>query len=545
MSLVPTVSRRSLLAVAAALSFGATALDAVAQAKPAPVAVGTPVAGGTLSVALNPEPPFLLNAINTTLQMGMVTSKVMEGLLSYDLNMNPQPLLAESWSKAADGLSYTFKLRKGVKWHDGKPFTSADVAFSLMNVWKPLHPRGRSTFSKVTSVETPDAHTVVFKLSGVTPQLLSALSSYESQVVPKHLFEGKDVASNPLVNAPVGTGPFMFKEWKKGSFILLEKNPHYWQAGKPYLDKIVYRIITDASSRAAALESGEVQLAGLSPVPLNDVARLAEVPTLGVETKGYEYMSPVYLIEFNMRKGPLADPKVRQAFGHAIDRAAMTRTVWFGFGAPATSPVPTTIKAFYAPPKDVQYAYDVKKAEALLDEAGYKRGADGKRFKITHDFIPLGSDYQRTAEFLKQQLARVGIEVEIRSQDLPTYYRRVYTDYDFDTTSGYYGAFPDPVQGLQRIYWSKAVGKGVVFTNNTGYSSPKMDAILEAAQSENDVKKRFNMFAEFQKQAMTDLPVLPLMEMRFFTVANRKLHNHTVTADGLIGGNFADAWLAK
>ncbi len=545
MSLVPTVSRRSLLAVAAALSFGATALDAVAQAKPAPVAVGTPVAGGTLSVALNPEPPFLLNAINTTLQMGMVTSKVMEGLLSYDLNMNPQPLLAESWSKAADGLSYTFKLRKGVKWHDGKPFTSADVAFSLMNVWKPLHPRGRSTFSKVTSVETPDAHTVVFKLSGVTPQLLSALSSYESQVVPKHLFEGKDVASNPLANAPVGTGPFMFKEWKKGSFILLEKNPHYWQAGKPYLDKIVYRIITDASSRAAALESGEVQLAGLSPVPLNDVARLAEVPTLGVETKGYAYMSPVYLIEFNMRKGPLADPKVRQAFGHAIDRAAMTRTVWFGFGAPATSPVPTTIKAFYAPPKDVQYAYDVKKAEALLDEAGYKRGADGKRFKITHDFIPLGSDYQRTAEFLKQQLARVGIEVEIRSQDLPTYYRRVYTDYDFDTTSGYYGAFPDPVQGLQRIYWSKAVGKGVVFTNNTGYSSPKMDAILEAAQSENDVKKRFNMFAEFQKQAMTDLPVLPLMEMRFFTVANRKLHNHTVTADGLIGGNFADAWLAK
>ena len=305
-------SRRFLLCAGALLSAWMFTAGAHAQSAAKPAAP-TPTKGGTLAVALNPEPPFLLGAINPTLQMGVVTSKVMEGLLSYDLNLNPQPLLAESWSKSADGLSYTFKLRKGVKWHDGKPFTSADVAFSLMNVWKPLHPRGRSTFSKVTSVETPDAHTVVFKLSGVTPQLLSALSSYESQVVPKHLFNGKEVATNPLVNAPVGTGPFVFKEWKKGNYILLERNPDYWQAGKPYLDKIVYRIITDASSRAAALESGEVQLAGLSPVPLNDVARLAEVPTLGVETKGYEYMSPVYMIEFNLRKGPLADARVRQA----------------------------------------------------------------------------------------------------------------------------------------------------------------------------------------------------------------------------------------
>lgn len=539
------VSRRALVASAAAIAACLFAGAAVAQSQPVANAAATPVTGGALAFAINPEPPFLLGAINSTLQMGMVTSKVMEGLLSYDLNMNPQPLLAESWSKSADGLSYTFKLRQGVKWHDGRPFTSADVAYSLMSLWKPIHPRGRSTFSKVTSVETPDSHTVVLRLSGVTPQLLSALSSYESPVVPKHVFDGKDVASNPAVNAPVGTGPFMFKEWKKGNYILLEKNPNYWQAGKPYLDKIVFRVINDASSRAAALESGEVQLAGLSPVPLNDVARLAKLPHLAVETRGYEYMSPVYMIEFNMRKGPLADPKVRQAFAHAIDRTALTRIVWFGFGVPAISPVPSTIKAFHAPPADVQYQYDLKKAELLLDEAGFKRGADGKRFKISHDFLPLGTDYQRTAEFLKQQLARVGIEVEIRSQDLPTYYRRIFTDYDFDTTSGYYGAFPDPVQGLQRLYWSKAAAKGVVFTNATGYNSGKMDAILEGAQSENDLKKRFGMFADMQKLAMTDLPVLPLMEMRFFTMASRKLQNHTVTADGLIGGNFADAWLAK
>lgn len=540
--MIKTATRRNLLAAIAAFSLGLHSVGALAQVT---ASAATPVRGGALSMALSPEPPFLLSAINSTLQMGMVTSKVMEGLMSYDLNLNPQPLLAESWSKSNDGLSYTFKLRKGVKWHDGKPFTSADVAYSLMNVWKPLHPRGRSTFSKVTSVDTPDEHTAVIRLSGVTPQLLTALSSYESPVVPKHVFEGKDVATNPAINAPIGTGPFTFKEWKKGNYILLERNPGYWQDGKPYLDKVVFRIITDASSRATALESGEIQLAGLSPVPLNDATRLGGLPHLMIETKGYEYMSPVYMIEFNIRKGPLADVRVRQAFAHAIDRAALTRTVWFGFGTPATSPVPASIKAFHSPPADAQYRYDLKKAEALLDEAGYKRGPDGKRFKITHDFSPLGSDYQRTGEFIKQQLARVGVDVDIRSQDLPSYFRRVFTDYDFDTTSGYYGAFPDPVQGLQRLYWSKAAAKGVVYTNATGYNSPKMDAILEGAQSENDTKKRFEMFAEMQRLAMTDLPVLPLMDMKFFSVASRKLNNHTTTADGLIGGGFADTWLAK
>lgn len=528
------LSRRALMIAALALAAG-----------PSPVLAQTPVDGGTLTFALSPEPPFVLTSINTTLQMGMVGSKMMESLLKLDTELKPQPLLAQSWEISPDGKSYSFKLRPGVKWHDGKDFTSADVKFTVMEVLKKLHPRGRSAFAKVIDVETPDPLTAIIKLSEPAPPMLTALaSSYESPMTPKHIFEGTDIAANPAVSKPIGTGPFMFKEWQKGSFILLEKNPNYWDAGKPHLDRIVFRIINDASARAAGLESGELQIGGLSPIPLTDMVRIEKNPALSIETRGYAYMSPFMLMEVNTRKPPLNDVRVRQAMAFAIDRDRMTKLVWMNYGKPAVSPIPSPVVTFHS--ADVpKYGYDVEKAKKLLDEAGYKAAPDGKRFKITHDFIPLGSDYQRTGEFIKQQLGRVGIDVEIRSQDLPSFFRRVYTDYDFDTTSLYYGAFADPTQGVQRLFWSKSIQKGVVYTNPGDYRSEAMDKALEGAQSENDPVKRKALYLEMQRIAMTDLPIIPLMETRFITIASAKLKNHTLTADGIIGGNFADAWLEK
>ena len=500
---------------------------------------------GTLKFVLSPEPPFLLTAINTALQMGMVTSKVMEGLLYLDNELKPQPLLAQAWDISPDGLTYTFKLRPNVKWHDGQPFTSADVSYTILEVLKKVHPRGRSAFAKVTAVETPDPLTAVIKLSQPAPPMLTALaSSYESPMVPKHLFAGTDPSANPYISKPVGTGPFVFKEWKKGDYILLEKNADYWQPGKPSLQRIVFRIISDASARAASFETGEGHIGGLSPVPLTDMPRIAKNPALSIETRGYAYMSPYMLMEVNLRKPPLNDVRVRQAIAHAIDRARMTQVVWLGYGQPAVSPIPSQVTTFHSTdlPK---YEFNIDKAKKLLDDAGLKPGANGMRFKITHDFIPFGSEYQRTGEFIKQQLNRVGIDVELRSQDLPSFLRRAYTEYDFDTTSLYYGAFADPTQGVQRLYWSKAIQKGVVFTNNTGYNSPEMDRLLEGAQGENDPVKRKALYLDMQRLAMTDLPVIPLMETRFLTISSSKLKNHTVSADGIIGGNFADAYFEK
>jgi peptide/nickel transport system substrate-binding protein len=500
---------------------------------------------GTLKFVLSPEPPFLLTAINTALQMGMVTSKVMEGLLYLDNELKPQPLLAQAWDISPDGLTYTFKLRPNVKWHDGQPFTSADVSYTILEVLKKVHPRGRSAFAKVTAVETPDPLTAVIKLSQPAPPMLTALaSSYESPMVPKHLFAGTDPSANPYISKPVGTGPFVFKEWKKGDYILLEKNADYWQPGKPSLQRIVFRIISDASARAASFETGEGHIGGLSPIPLTDMPRIAKNPALSIETRGYAYMSPYMLMEVNLRKPPLNDVRVRQAIAHAIDRARMTQVVWLGYGQPAVSPIPSQVTTFHSTdlPK---YEFNIDKAKKLLDDAGLKPGANGMRFKITHDFIPFGSEYQRTGEFIKQQLNRVGIDVELRSQDLPSFLRRAYTEYDFDTTSLYYGAFADPTQGVQRLYWSKAIQKGVVFTNNTGYNSPEMDRLLEGAQGENDPVKRKALYLDMQRLAMTDLPVIPLMETRFLTISSSKLKNHTVSADGIIGGNFADAYFEK
>ena len=533
--------RHSLRNLAVAVLFSASALGATpALAQTAPAAQGD-----VLTFALSPEPPFLLTAINTTLQMGMVTSKVMESLLYLDTALTYQPQLAQSWNVSADGRTYTFKLRPNVKWHDGKPFTSADVRFTVMEVLKKLHPRGRSSFAKVVSVETPDPLTAVFKLSQPAPSMLTALASgYESPIVPRHLFEGTDIAANPYISKPIGTGPFVFKEWQKGSHIVLERNPNYWRPGKPALQRIVFRIINDASARAAGLESGELQIGGLSPIPLTDLSRLANSPTLSIEKRGYAYMSPFMLMEVNLRKPPLNDVRVRQAIAHAIDRQRLTQIVWMGYGEPAVSPIPSSVTTFHS--KDIpKYEFDVEKSKKLLDDAGLKLGANGFRFKIMHDFIPLGSDYQRTGEFIKQSLGRVGIDVELRSQDLPTYLRRIYTDYDFDTTSLYYGAFADPTQGLQRLFWSKSIQKGVVFTNPTDYRSPEMDRIIESAQSEADPVKRKALYLQMQRLAMTDLPIIPLMETRFTTVASRKLKNHTVGSDGVIGGNFADAYFEK
>jgi peptide/nickel transport system substrate-binding protein len=506
------------------------------------VAAQEPVRGGTLTMVVQPEPPILVSAFNSAAPIGVVSTKVLEGLVSYDLEMNLQPSLATSWSLSKDGKTLTFKLRRGVKWHDGKDFTSADVQFSLLKVWKELHPRGRSTYAKVTAVNTPDRHTVVIRMSEPSPAMMSALSSYESQVLPRHIYEGSDIQTNPKNNAPIGTGPFVFREWQKGNYIILERNPNYWDKGKPYLDKLVLRVIPDASARAAAFETGEVQLAGFSPVPLNDVERLTSKGALEAETRGYEYFAPIFLMEFNLKNAYLKDKKVRQAIAHAINRDLLVRNVWFGFGKPATGPVPSVLKRFYTD-QVPQYPYDPAKAERLLDEAGFpKKGR--WRFKITHDFLPYGSDYQRTAEFVKQMLARVGIEVEIRSQDVATFLRRVYTDYDFDMTSNFFYALPDPTLGVQRIYWSKNIKQGVPFSNASGYRSVEMDQLIQSIQVEHDEGKRRALIHRLQVIAQEDLPVLDVFEIRFFTLANRKVVNHTTTADGMYG-NFSDVWIKQ
>ena len=504
------------------------------------VAASQPRAGGTLTIVQGAEPATLVSGVNTSTFIGTVSTKIHEGLLDYDFDLKPRAALAESWTVAPDGKTYTFKLRRGVTWHDGKPFTSADVKFSLEEVWKKLHPRGRVTFAKVTAIDTPDANTVVLRLSEATPMLLAALSSYESQVFPKHVYEGKDFATNPATNTPIGTGPFVFKEWKKGDYIRLEKNPSYWDKGKPYLDAIVIRIIPDAAARAAALEKGEVQLGVFNPVPLADVKRLTALPTVKAETRGYEYFAPMYMMEVNLRAEHLKDPRVRHAIMHALDRKFIADNIWFGFARPATGPIVSS-SPFYTTQGVPQYPYDVAKANAILDEAGLKRGAGNVRFKTSLTFPPVQPEIPRTAEYIKQALGRVGIEVELKNIDIATFIRQVY-NWEFDLTQNYLYLLPDPTLGVQRLYISGNIKKGTPFANAAGYENKDVDAAFGAAQTEHDQGKRKELFARAQRLIAEDLPTFNLLELSFVTLYNSKLMNHTMGADGPYG-SFRDTYL--
>jgi len=524
---------------AAVLAAG-VALTATLPAPPAQAQAQEPRRGGTLTAIIQPEPVILTAAINTAAPTGVVSGNIFDGLLDYDANLNPVPALATGWETSADGLTLTLKLRPGVTWHDGKPFTSADVKWTLEEVWKKIHPRNQATFGKVTSVDTPDATTVVLHLSQPSVAILSSLNSNGAQVLPKHLYEGTDILNNPYNNKPVGTGPFVFKEWNRGNYIVLERNPNYWDTGKPYLDKVIFKVIPDAAARAAALEKGEVQYGVLSPVPLKDAERLAKLPGLKVTTAGYEWLSPWLFADFNVDRPHLKDVKVRQALAHAIDRNTISKVVWYGFAQPAISPVPSSLTAFHDA-GGIAYPFDPKKAEALLDEAGYKRGPDGTRFTLDIDYIPYGDDYKRTAEYLKQALKRVGVEANVRSQDTSAFTKRVYGDRDFDISIVWFAAFSDPQVGVNRAYWSGSIGKNIPWTNGSGYRNADVDALIAATQGEADVKKRIQLFKDLQKIVLTDLPTLPLVELKFFTVEAANLR-HPAPRGDQVYGSFRDFW---
>lgn len=523
----------SAAAVALGLVFGSTAGNA------------EPVKGGVLNIAMFPEPPMIVSAFNSSTYVGMVSTKIFDGLVTYDFDITPKPMLATSWEVAPDGLAYTFNLREGVTWHDGKPFTAADVKFSLEKVWREMHPRGRTTFQHVSTVETPDSHTVVIKLNKPTPILLKALSSYESQVIPAHIFDdGTEIAKHPGLNKPIGTGPFMFKEWKKGNYIQVERNPNYWDSPKPYLDQIVWRIIPDGAARSAAMETGETHYSAFSSVPLPDIQRLDELPTIDTETRGYEYLSPVFLMEMNTRNEHLKKREVRQAISHAINRKFLIDNVWFGYGGTLAGPVPPTHVDFYTTDLPDTVSYDPEKAKRLLDSAGYKPDADGKRLKLRLEVAAINESFVLSGEYLKQALGKVGIDVQLRNIDLGGFIKRMYTDNDFDMSMNIFYAMPDPTIGVQRLYWSKNIKKGVPFSNASGYSNAEMDRVLEAAQTENDLGKRKALFHEMQRMAARDVPVIDLLHVKSVTVFNKRVKNHTTGAEGPFE-NFAKVYLTK
>ncbi|GIT35403.1 MAG: hypothetical protein Ct9H300mP4_17220 [Gammaproteobacteria bacterium] len=196
------------------------------------------------------------------------------------------------WNVSPDGLTITFNIRKGVKFHDGHPMTSEDVRYSIMEVLIKYHPRG-GKFKIIESMQTPDDHTVLIKLKSSSPALMMAFSGYESPIIPKHLFAGKDIKNHPLANKPLVLVLSSLSNGNGAQNMRFDRNPDYWSPGQPYFDRIVVQTIPDSATRSAVLEKGDFQLAGFGAVPNNDAKRLDALPNLIVTTKGYENFLPI------------------------------------------------------------------------------------------------------------------------------------------------------------------------------------------------------------------------------------------------------------
>jgi peptide/nickel transport system substrate-binding protein len=525
-------SRRAVVGLAA----GAAALRA--NAATAAETDRRPRRGGIVTLLVDPEPTTLVALTDSADPTMAVSAKVTEGLLAYDFDLAPRPQLAIAWAVSDDARAFTFRLRPGVRWHDGAAFTSADVAFSIW-LLKQVHPRGRATFANVSEVETPDNLTAVIKLAKPAPYLIRAFAACESPMVPRHVYAGTDPATNPNGVAPIGTGPFRFKGWVRGSRIAYVRNPDYWDAQKPYLDAIVVCFIADPTERMAALASGAIDLAPANPVSPEQLERLIAQPNLRFESNGYQYTNQMLRLEFNLDRPPIGDLRVRQAIARAIDRTGLLEAVWRGHGDATYGPISPQLKSFHS--ADVpRQNFDPAGAERLLDAAGLARGADGIRFRLALDFVPAGDAYRETAEYVAKALARIGIAITPREQSFSAYVRRIYTDRDFDFAVGRANNMFDPTVGIQRLFWSKNFKRGVPFSNGSHYDSAEADALLEAAAVEADPGRRRELFSQLQDRVARDLPDLTLLAPRQFTVFNPRVVDHTVTADG-VNGNLADA----
>lgn len=499
-------------------------LAATAIGLPLGAAAQTGKPGGTLNVLSNTA----INSLNPAIQSGVATgtpgAQLFASLLQADDKWAFKPYLADSWSVSADGLTYTFKLNKNAFFHDGKPITSEDVAFSAQTV-KANHPFGPAMLSTLDKVETPDPHTAVFKLSKPTPSLLLSVSTPSLlPILPKHVYSTEPIRTHSRNNSPVGSGPFKFVSYKPGELLVLEKFDKFFRPGRPYLDKITYAIVKDSTAAALAMQRGELQYASYAPFRLTEIDRLATNPNLKTTQKGYEGVGSLSWLAFNTRQGPLTNVKVRQAISYAIDRDFIAQKLHRGKSKAIYGPLHPSSP--FAAKSLNPYKLDLAAANKMLDEAGFPKKADGMRFPLRLDYLPGAPDTsQMVAEYLRPQLAKIGIQVQLRpSPDFPTWSQRI-ASWDFDMTTDIVFNWGDPNIGVARTYLSSNIKKGVIWSNTQGYSNSAVDRLLGDAAVEIDSKKRATYYDGFQKIINEELPIAPMVAVPYTTIYAKDLLN--------------------
>lgn len=489
----------------------------------APPASTGPTAGGggTLVVAIGADPGQLNPAITTSGGTHTAAELMYNGLVGLDDNLAPVPELAESWDVEGDGALYRFHLRAGVVWHDGTPFTADDVKFSFEEVLLKLHARTRTSVGPVLEgIEVSDPLTVTFRFKQPYAPFLQQLDVTEAPIVAKHIYAGSDPAKNAANTKPVGTGPFAFVSYTPDSEIKLKRNESYWAAGFPKLDEVVMRIIPETGSQIVALEKGEVDWVWGVPGP--DEARLDADPNIELlrTDRNPGGSNCIMTVSFNLDRPVVKDVRVRQAIAHALDRQQFVDKILFGQGRVAAAPISSGIGFAHAKGLAMP-AFDAAKAGALLDEAGWKAGADGKRAAAgvtdVADGTPLAIEFlhfpsfTRYGELLRSQLAEVGVELVLKPLDPPVFAETVFTNRAFDANIISYCNGPDPEIGVRRMYDSAQIG-AVPFSNAAAYRNPDVDALFAEAQKTIDQAERGELYRQIQEKVVADQPYVWLVE---------------------------------
>ncbi|MBI3455040.1 MAG: hypothetical protein HY002_04545 [Candidatus Rokubacteria bacterium] len=482
-----------------------------------------PVRGGTLRVGWIPQTRTFDPHLSVQWPERFVLYAVFNTLVAVDSSFNIVPELARSWQVSPDGRKITFQLQKGVKFHDGTDFTAEVLKWNVERILDPKtkSPQRSQLEPAVEQVVVVDPHTVVFELKKPFAPLLAALAERPGFVVSPAAVQkyGEDFGRNP-----VGTGPFRFVEWVPDSHLTLERFPGYWDPGKPYLDRIVYRVVPDPTVRITMVRTGEVDIA--TDVDAKDVPTLARES--GIKVSELKPPARWTALQWWVDKPPFDNKALRQAIALAIDRSELREIFLRGFGEPARGPVVPGVWWFNPTLKG--FGYDAEQAKKKLAEAGYPNGF---RYKFTVSNTP---QWIRQAELIQEQLRKINVTMEFELVNPADSYALV-VQKKTNWTHTNWTQRGDPHGLLYILFHSKG------FANTTGYSNPRVDELLDRAATIFDPERRKPLYHDAERIIVDDAPYVFLNYTGEFAVMNRTVQNWKWVPD--LVPRFRELWLEK
>jgi peptide/nickel transport system substrate-binding protein len=487
----------------------------------APASSG-PATGGSVVFPIVGDPTFNPWHPRHFIESIPATRVLFNGLTKPGKDRVPAPDLAERWEVSADALTWTFHLRRGVKWHDGRDFTADDVKFTFdIVIDQRMGAQQYSIYRTVREVRVVNPQTVQFVLEAPVASLPVVLGT-NSGIIPRHAFAGvprENYWTHDTFNkrTPIGTGAFKIKEYVPGAYVTLERNPNYF-AGAPTLDAITFKVLPDVNAQIAQLLSGDLTLAFIDNPAL--VRAVQGRPTLEITTVPE---ATFYWIAPNHTNPLFQDRRVRQAIMHAWDRPAMIKGFLEGFAEPASGPISPALGAYLN--RNVRtYDFDRARARQLLAEAGWRPGPDGilvkdgRRFRTEMSY-PTVQYFEPLAALIQQYLRAVGIEVVLDGLDFNTFIAQRFIPQRYELIAGWWRYPADP-DFFPYMHSSNARRGGF---NVPLYKNPEVDALLEAGRKATDVQQRRRIYARFQELVAEDVPYLYLWWPNEIRVWNRRL----------------------